>query len=213
MSTDRHAATRAFYDTVAEEYASLLPDLRYERPLEQAMLTEFVDALPDDDAPVLDAGCGTGRMLTHLSAQGVTPLRGLDLSPEMVAHARASHPDLPVEVADLAALPLDPQTARGVLCWYAIIHSTRDEVGAILDEFGRVLRPGGALLLGFQAGAGERVVDGRAYGHPLTLHGVLHEPTEIARMLAQRGFTVIVTAHRAAHGEERHAQGFVLARR
>ncbi|XBB70412.1 methyltransferase domain-containing protein [Nocardioides sp. WV_118_6] len=213
MTDAREGATQAFYDTVADDYADLIPDLRYERPLERGLLDELVAALPGSTAPVLDAGCGTGRMLTHLAARGVVPLAGVDLSPAMLAHARLRHPGTPLAVADLGALPLAPASVRGVLCWYAVIHSTPAEVATIVDELARVLVPDGPVLLGFQAGRGERVVDGRAYRQDATLHGVLHEPEDVAGLLGERGFSVLATARRTADGGERHDQGFVLARR
>ncbi|WP_255319114.1 class I SAM-dependent DNA methyltransferase [Pimelobacter simplex] len=177
------------------------------------MLDELVAALPAHPAPVLDAGCGTGRMLTHLAERGVAPLTGVDLSPGMLAHARRGHPGTPLAAADLRALPHATASLRGVLCWYAIIHSTPAEVATIAGELARVLVTDGVLLLGFQAGRGERVVDGTAYRQQTTLHGVLHEPDEVAGLLAERGFAVLATARRAAVGGERHDHGFVLARR
>lgn len=209
----RTPATRAFYDTVADDYAELIPDLRHERPLERGLLHELVAALPEGPAPVLDAGCGTGRMLTHLAGQGVGPLAGVDLSPGMLAHARRRHPGAALAAADLAALPHATASVRGVLCWYAIIHSTPAEVATIADELARVLVPDGVVLLGFQSGSGERVVDGTAYRQDTTLHGVLHEPAEIAGLLGGRGFAVLATARRTATAGERHDHGFVLARR
>ena len=207
--------TRAFYDTVADDYADLIPDLRFERPLERGLLDEFVAALPESGSgePVLDAGCGTGRMLAHLAAQGVVRLTGVDLSSAMLGHARARHPRTPLAVADLAALPYATGSVRGVLCWYAIIHSTRTEVAAIAAELARVLVPDGVVLLGFQAGRGERVVDGGAYRQEASLHGVLHEPLDVASLLAERGFQTLATARRTAAPDERHDHGFVLARR
>ncbi len=74
-------STRAFYDTVADSYAALLPDTSYEAPLDLGVLDHFLDLLPESDAPVLDAGCGAGRMLGHLAARGVAPVDGVDLSP------------------------------------------------------------------------------------------------------------------------------------
>jgi SAM-dependent methyltransferase len=212
MSGDRTSATRHLYATVAATYAEVLPDTRYEAPLDLGMVDHFVAALPDSRLPVLDAGCGTGRMLDYLSARGIRNLVGCDLSPEMLSFARARHPGVPLEVADLQHLPYTDASIRAVLCWYAIIHSTKSEVAVILREAGRVLLPGGTILLGFQAGTGEREVE-RAYGHDVTLHGVLHETSEIADLLDDAGFDVTATARRAPGGMERHGQGFVLARR
>lgn len=207
--TDR---TRRFYDTVAAAYAAALPDTRAEAPLERGMIAQFVADLSDGEGPVVDAGCGTGRLLAHLATLGASPLAGVDLSPAMAAHARASHPDIPILVGELTALPFPDATVRGILCWYAIIHSDADEVAAISREAQRVLLPGGPLLLGFQAGSGRRTIRG-AYGHDVEMDAVLHEPEAVARVLETAGFEITAVAERAARAGEKHSQGFVLARR
>ena len=88
-------ATRAGYDVVAASYAEIIPDTRYEAPVDLAMVRHFVDALPDRPAAVLDAGCGTGRMITLLAEfDGALEITGSDLSSGMLAQARSRHPDL-----------------------------------------------------------------------------------------------------------------------
>lgn len=212
MSNDRTAATRLLYATVAATYRQVLPDTRYEAPLELGLLDHFIRELPESDLPLLDAGCGTGRMIEYLSARGVSNMVGVDLSSEMADFARASNPDVAIEIADLRALPYPDASISAILCWYAIIHSTQSEVVSIIREVKRVLSPGGTVLFGFQAGEGEREVE-RAYGHDVTLYGVLHEPTQIAELLAAAGFEILATVDRAPVASERHRQGFVLARR
>ncbi len=84
--------TRAAYDTVAVDYARLLPDLRAETPLDQAMLDTFVELTKAADlGPIADLGCGTGRITAHLGSLGVDVF-GIDLSPAMVDVARRTHP-------------------------------------------------------------------------------------------------------------------------
>ena len=212
MSADRTSETRLLYDTIAETYAEVLPDTRYEAPLELGLVDYFIAQLPESGLPVLDAGCGTGRMLRYLSARGVSNLVGADLSPEMIAFARSSHPEVPLTTADLRSLPYEDASIGAILCWYAIIHSARDEVVSVIREARRVLAPGGPLLFGFQAGTGERRVR-RAYGHDVTLRGVLHETDEIAQLLRDADFEVTATVDRAPVGSERDHQGFVMARR
>ncbi|MDQ1122721.1 class I SAM-dependent DNA methyltransferase [Microbacterium trichothecenolyticum] len=209
---DLRHATRRFYDTVADAYAAALPDTRAEAPLDLGTIAQFVADLPRGDGVVVDAGCGSGRMLTHLNGLGVSSVIGFDLSPAMVAQARAAHPDVLIEVADLTALPMQDAAARGILCWYAVIHTAAEELPAVFAEARRVLAPGGGILLGFQAGAGERLIQ-RAYGHDVSFEAILHEPHEVAALVKAAGFDVTTVAERAARGRERHAQGFVLARR
>lgn len=208
---DRESA-REFYDTVASSYAALLPDMSFEAPLDLGVLDHFVASLPATDAPVLDAGCGAGRMLGYLAARGVERVDGVDLSPAMIREARAAHPEAVLAVADLAALPFDDAVFRGVLSWYSIIHVAPDDSGAVLRELARVLAPGGVMLLGFQSGAGERLVDG-AYGHDVQVRAHLHSTRRVADDLASLGLEILAVADRARRSGEREPQGFVLARR
>ena len=52
-------------------------------------------------------------------------------------------------------LLLPANTLRGIVSFYAIIHLTRAEAAMTLQEFARVLQPGGFLLLAFHGGEGE----------------------------------------------------------
>ncbi len=212
MTEDWIPRTRAMYDLVAESYARILSDTRYEAPLDLAMVEEFVVQLPAD-ARVLDAGCGAGRMLTYLAR--VNPslrLEGVDLSPAMVAQAQARHPEITISVGDLAALEYPDDEFDGVLAWYSIIHTPPHTVSAIMAELRRVLRPGGRVLLGFQAGTGVRT-NTRAYGHEVDLHAFLHNVGDIAAAAESVGLTPVATLERSPRPDESLAQGFVLATR
>lgn len=57
--------------------------------------------------PALDLACGTGRVGQWLSARGVEPLDGLDLTPGMLDKARARGCYRRLEVADVRATPFD----------------------------------------------------------------------------------------------------------
>jgi tellurite methyltransferase len=102
---------------------------------------------------VVDAGCGGGRNLQYLLREGYEVF-GVDVSAEAVAAVRkmASEiaPGLSAEnfkVADVAAMPFPDEFADVVVC-HSVLHFARDEaqVGAMVRELWRVLRPGGMLF-------------------------------------------------------------------
>lgn len=61
------AQTRAAYTTVAASYDQLVVGTDFEDALDLAMIDHFLARVGKGrGAELLDAGCGTGRMLPHL---------------------------------------------------------------------------------------------------------------------------------------------------
>jgi SAM-dependent methyltransferase len=199
------------YDLVAGEYAALIPDTRYESVVDLALLELFAQLV--GAGRVLDAGCGTGRMTAHLRARHPElALTGADLSPGMLQQARAAVPGVEFVEGRLESLPFADASFDGVLVWYSSIHTPDAEMPAVFAELARVARPGAPVLLGFQAGRGERLIE-HAYDHEnLDLLAYLHDVDAVAAGLADAGFTAHTRVERGPDEvHERHPQGFVLA--
>ncbi|MEJ2862270.1 methyltransferase domain-containing protein [Actinomycetospora flava] len=98
MTLDRDA-TRAGYDAIAAEYAEHFRHELAGSPLDRAVLGAFAELV---DGDVLEVGSGPGGVAAHLHARGVR-VRGVDLSPAMVALARREHPGIAFAVGDMAA--------------------------------------------------------------------------------------------------------------
>lgn len=205
---------RTAYDSVAASYSELLSDTSFEAEIDLAMIQHFLGRLVvQRSAHVLDAGCGAGRMLTYLEQLDPSlHLTGVDLAPSMVGHARARHPTRRIEEGDLAALPFGGAEFDGLLSWYSIIHTFAPELPRVVEEFRRVIRPGGLLLVAFHSGTGERVVE-RAYGHDVELRVQLHNVQHVDETLTAGGFEVGARLDRLARPGERNSQGFLLATR
>lgn len=204
-------STRTTYDVVAADYARLLPDASAEAPADLELIRDLARATPVG-ARILDAGCGTGRMIGHLESPGQRVVEGVDLSPGMIAVARTNRPTTRFTVADLAALPFPDGSFDAALAWYSIIHTAAEDLPGVIAEFHRVVSPGGRVLLGFHAGHGARTIQS-AYGHDVELEAHLHDVEDIRRLLAGQGFQVRKARQRPPSGREQHPQGFVLAQR
>jgi SAM-dependent methyltransferase len=100
-------------------------------------------------ASVLDAGCGTGRVAVELDRRGIGVV-GVDLDPSMLAGARAKAPHLTWVAADLATLDLNRFFDVVVLAGNVMIFLTPGSEAAVVAAMARHLRPGGALVAGFQ---------------------------------------------------------------
>ncbi|WP_089153799.1 class I SAM-dependent DNA methyltransferase [Micromonospora sp. NBS 11-29] len=201
--------TRAAYDTVAVDYARLLPEV-VEPPLDRAVLTAFAETV-GPGRPVLEVGCGTGRVTAHLRRLGLD-IAGVDLSPGMVAVARRTHPELRFDVGSMTDLTAPDASLAGLVSWYSIIHLPPELLPEVFTGFHRVLAPGGHLLLAVKAG--DRL-DRReqAYGHTVALDVHWLPPERLTAQLTAAGLPVRATLVREPIGAERQRQAFLLARR
>ncbi|MGP3971770.1 class I SAM-dependent methyltransferase [Streptomyces sp. 6N223] len=183
---------RTFYDTIAADYAAWADAELATKPFDRAMLAAFADLVRADATgtglPVAELGCGPGRITAHLHGLGVEPVFGIDLSPEMVAVARRTHPGLRFDVGSMTALDLPDASLRALVAWYSIIHCPPEELPGVFAEFERVLAPGGHALLAFQVGdEPSRITE--PLGHPVSLDFHRRRPDRIAQLLGEAGLT------------------------
>lgn len=94
---------------------------------------------------LLEVGIGTGRIAVPAAAAGVRVV-GVDVAPRMLARLRAKRSDIALVLADAAALPFRHGCFDAVLLVH-VLHLVPDAPG-VLRAAARVLRRGGALLLG-----------------------------------------------------------------
>jgi SAM-dependent methyltransferase len=95
-----------------------------------------------EPARVLDAGCGSGRMLQELTRYG--QVSGIELDPRAAGAARArGHGE--VLVGSLEQLPWDEQSFDLITCLDVLEHTPDDRL--TLSELRRVCAVGGWLLL------------------------------------------------------------------
>ena len=144
--------TRSSYDIDAAGYAEKVRGLLGEMPYLRASLTLFAELVhAAGGGPVADVGCGPGYVTGYLHDAGVDVF-GIDLSPEMIAIARRDYPDLRFEVGTMTDLDLTDDSVVGIVAFWSVIHVPDHAVPGVFEEFRRVLRPQGLLLVGFHVG-------------------------------------------------------------
>lgn len=227
----RESEVRATYDAISYDYARAFRATEPEQGPELAMIDRFAAGLPLGDARprlarqaarlpptprplVLDAGCGAGRLLPRLTQRGCR-VTGIDLSPGMLACSRRDHPEFAVGLASLTALPFRDAAFDGYFSWYSTIHLPDDRLAQAFAEAGRVVRPGGLVLVAFQAGRGVRDVAAgmRARGHDVVLHRWHRTADEVSEALGAHGLVESARLVRGPVAPEQDPQAVLIATR
>jgi SAM-dependent methyltransferase len=112
-------------------------------------LDYYRSAIQKFGEPVVDLGCGTGRFLVPLSAEGID-IDGVDVSADMIAAARAQLPKSrtgQLSVQGLHELRLGRTYRTAYMCGVFGIGGSRDHDRQALRRVYEHLEPGGALLI------------------------------------------------------------------
>lgn len=202
-------AVRSSYDRVADNYVAMGMGELASEPWLRAALAAFAEEVRGL-GPVLDVGCGPGTVTAHLAGLGLD-VRGVDLSPGMIAHARRRHPGLDFAVASATDLGLTDASLGGVLGWWSLFNLPRDVLPTVLAAFARALVPGGRLLLGTHVGDGE-IARTEAYGGvPVRWTTHLWQPEQLVALLSAAGLDLEAELRTPPNGEVR--PGVVLSAR
>jgi SAM-dependent methyltransferase len=204
-------AVRSSYDRVADTYVELgMGDLG-PQPWLRAALAAFAETVRGL-GPVLDVGCGPGTVTAHLTRLGLD-VRGVDLSPRMIEHARRRHPGLRFDVASATALDLAPGSLGGVLGWWSLFNLPRSVLPRVLASFAEALVPGGQTMIGTHVGDGD-VVRTEAYGGvPVQWTTHLWRPEQLAELLAGAGLEVVTELRMPATPPSLRPQVLLVAQR
>lgn len=138
-------------------------DAGYYEPFSDCLNLLVSELTAGTDRPViLDAGCGegyyTGRLLSALHTSGIDArAAGFDISKIAVRMAAKRYPGLELAVGSVFRMPVVPSAADCLISIFAPI---------VPEEFARVIKPGGLLLLAVAAPRHLFQLKEAVYEHP-----------------------------------------------
>ena len=139
---------RAYWDQAAASFDHE-PDHGLHDPQVLHAWTELLKTwLPAHKIAVLDVGCGTGSLSVILAGLGYS-VTGIDLSPTMLAQARAKgkalgHPSV-FHVMDAATPQFAAHSFDAIVCRHLLW--TLPDPAQVLQTWTDLLKPGGRLML------------------------------------------------------------------
>jgi ubiquinone/menaquinone biosynthesis C-methylase UbiE len=203
---------QASYDRVAEEYARRIFDELQYKPIDRQLLDRLAASIPEGGV-ICDLGCGPGHVARYLRERGVKVI-GVDLSAQMIAQAQRLNPELEFRRGNMQALDVEDDAWAGIAAFYSIIHIPRDEVVMALQEWKRVLQPGGLLLVAFHLGTEVLHLD-EWWEQPVSADFVFFLAAEMQAYLQATGFLIEDVIERPPYPEVEHQshRAYLLARK
>ncbi|HAH22371.1 MAG TPA: class I SAM-dependent methyltransferase [Prolixibacteraceae bacterium] len=145
---------------------------------------------PEGEIVVLDAGCGTGRMMEICQKYGT--VRGIDYSPYAVYFARERGLKN-VETGDLNNYPLENNTYDVVVCLDVLYHSALENDRAVIEKFYHTLKKGGMLIIDLPA------FESLRRSHDIVVHTKKrYRKKALEKDLKEIGFTLMKSSYRLA---------------
>lgn len=144
---DQPGSVRDAYSSMSEQYIALFDDADGWQAHEgdAALIRRHLTGL---SGPVLDLGCGPGHWSAYLHSLDVD-VTGVDMVPEFIAHARATHRGPTFRLGSMTEVALPEHSVSGVLAWYSTVHLPQAELDRTLAGFRRLLTASGTLVVGF----------------------------------------------------------------
>ncbi|MFX0041063.1 MAG: class I SAM-dependent methyltransferase [Promethearchaeota archaeon] len=179
------------YNKIAEDYYNYRDINKFNNELE-----EFVSLLPHN-AHVLDVGCGAGIPTAKFLIERGIKVTGIDLSDKMLNLARENVTKARFIKMDINNLDFKENTFDGIISVYTLFHVPKKNHFEIFQEFFRILKPAGILMI--NTGVSESEGTSIFFGVPMFWSNF--NPKTTLYLIKKTGFSIISEAILERGGE------------
>ncbi|MFW9926468.1 MAG: class I SAM-dependent methyltransferase [Candidatus Thorarchaeota archaeon] len=182
------------YDKMGETYHSVRDNEKFNRELEK-----FAELLPSS-GQVLDAGCGVGKPVSQFLAKKNFKVTGVDISSKMVELAKENVPEGTFLQKNILELDFAEDSFDGIICVYTLWHIPRMSHSTIIENFHRMLKENGILVL--NTGVHESEGMSQFFGEPMLWS--TNDPMKTLTFVSDSGFDIIFEGVLKLGGERQY---------
>jgi 2-polyprenyl-3-methyl-5-hydroxy-6-metoxy-1,4-benzoquinol methylase len=159
-------------------------------------LHELVDSIvgrnkPEDEIKILDAGCGTGKMMEILQKYG--SVYGVDYAEDAVSFAKERGLSN-IEIGDLNNFQFKNGGYDAVVCLDVLYHSAIQNDLAVVEKFYHTLKNNGILIINLPA------FEYLKRSHDIVVHTKKrYRKNAFTQELKEIGFTILSSSYRMPH--------------
>ncbi len=180
--------TRIAYNKTADKYHDCFKDEINQKEYDRRILDKFSDLL-NKKSLICDAGCGpSGHIGKYLADKG-HKVTGIDISERCIEIARKYNSTIRYEQMDMFDLKFEQGTFDGIIAFYSILYSPKSLVHLMFDNFKKVLKPGGKLLVAVKKGEKEGFLDNDEW-YTSRVHFALFDETDIQKYFENSEFMI-----------------------
>jgi 2-polyprenyl-3-methyl-5-hydroxy-6-metoxy-1,4-benzoquinol methylase len=182
------------YDKMGETYHNFRDNEKF-----TGELSRFAELLPHS-GKVLDAGCGVGKPVSQFLVERGFKVTGVDISQRMVDLAKENVPGGSFHRKNILSLDFSDNSFDGIICVYTLWHIPRANHSSIIENFHRMLKDNGILVL--NTGVHESEGISQFFGEPMLWS--TNNPEKTLSFVKESGFDVVFEGVLKLGGERQY---------